>query len=85
MSILMHIANNHETFSPKLQNTRKRSGLRNGGLPDILDGFVFLKKAWEKIEPDKISRCWKRAEIASVSTNAHILNQTEFKKKFQGR
>ena len=73
--LLESFLSNIELYQKMAKRKRKLSGLSIGGLPDLMDAAMMLKKSWDDISSLTITKCWLRANITSPTTNAQIRNE----------
>ena len=70
--VLEGIVSNIDLFQKMTKRKRKQSGLSIGGLPDLMDASIMLKKSWDDISSSTIAKCWLRANIAFPITNVNM-------------
>ena len=66
--LLVKMTENIANFVTTLNRARRKSGLGNGGLPDILDAIELLNESWKNISSETIVKCWIRSNIILPDT-----------------
>lgn len=62
-NVLKKVMQNMDMFIQNSEKSRKRSGLHEGGLPDVLDASIVLKESWENIPPKTIIKSWVHSNL----------------------
>ena len=81
IDVLKQVIDNLDGFIENLRLSRKKSGLNNGGLPDILDAAIIVNSSWNKISPETILKCWIRSNIVPSHMVAALRNSIDSQNK----
>ena len=63
INVLKKVTDNMDQFIQNSKKIRQKSGLHQGGLPDVLDAAIILKESWESISPNTIKKCWIHSNL----------------------
>ena len=78
-SLLQHIVSNIQLFVASSKRQRKKSGLKFGGPPDMLDACKLLKESWNQITSSTISRCWIKSNLINPIISAELQSNNDTK------
>ena len=77
INVLKKVTDNMDQFIQNSKKIRQKSGLHQGGLPDVLDAAIILKESWESISPNTIKKCWIHSNLLIEPLLAQVENMID--------